>query len=68
MPSLIKSASSFQGSWVFSQIRPLGLSQDGFIRLLPGSPSAGNMLFISYRTAIGCDAELDPQFTNKVRI
>ena len=61
------------GSWQYQTIQPLGISPDGFIRLLPGSGGGGaggggDIIYISYRVAAGCDADTDPQFLDKVLV
>ena len=46
---------------------PAGLNPDGFIRLRPSNSSVyNNTFFISYRTADGCDEQLDPVYLDKV--
>ena len=48
-------------------MEPAGLSPDGFIRLRPSNSSVyNNTFFISYRTANGCDEQLDPVYLDKV--
>ena len=61
------------GSWQYQTNQPLGTSPDGFIRLLPISGGGdagggGDIIYISYRVAAGCDADTDPQFLDKVLV
>ena len=48
-------------------IDPLGLSHsNSFIRLQ--AVDIGTSLYVTYRTAVGCDAGIDPQFVGKLAV
>ena len=72
---LSNNASLKPGSWQYLAIEPLGISSsNSFIRLQPGArtlpagPGTAATLYVTYRTATGCDSDIDPQFTNKLSV
>ena len=57
------------GLWQFQTIQPLGLSgSKSFIRLTSGQSGTTTMLYVSFRTADGCDKSIDLQFTRKLSV